>query len=376
MCHFFANPLSVFVSDECQPDGGGVVQPDHLQALRSLPSFKKHIEALVAAGHTDEVRRLLRDDEFLQKTATKHVRERQQWAARLLQSLHLTVASGLVKESYTELYIAALAGGVSNSPKTSPLADGIRRMSPDELIAFIQRIVQATNTPDELVVLEPWPQEPETLVFELRKAENDTRGLLLLAEEKGAPLQSTYTAQSKVLRTTVVAQKVQLSRDSAALTKQDRAFTEIVDLVVKKLAESLACAGPESLLVNEVWLYDSRAPYKDVFLPRPGTALSKTLLRPSDYLDNSCRDGAGGVDASALPAISVLYKLYLEAGALVNVADLWSAFYAVVGENRDAAVDERTGLVLFYRALAELKAMGFVKASRKKADHIAKMKWL
>ncbi len=67
---------------------------------------------------------------------------------------------------------------------------------------------------------------------------------------------------------------------------------------------------------------------------------------------------------------------HCEAGALVNVADLWSAFFSLVGKESGPAADERMALVLFYRGLAELRAMGFVKASRKRTDHIAKVKWL
>ena len=33
------------------------------------------------------------------------------------------------------------------------------------------------------------------------------------------------------------------------------------------------------------------------------------------------------------PATAILYQLYLESGALINVSDLWSAFFAIVGED-------------------------------------------
>ena len=72
---------------------------------------------------------------------------------------------------------------------------------------------------------------------------------------------------------------------------------------------------------------------------------------------------------------AILYHLYLETGSLINVADLWSALYAIVGEEKEDGLDERSALVLFYRALSELRIMGFVKQSRKKADHIAKLAW-
>ncbi len=85
----------------------------------------------------------------------------------------------------------------------------------------------------------------------------------------------------------------------------------------------------------------------------------------------------------SLPPTAVLYHLYLEAGALVNAADLWAAFRAlVVGDEEEEEEEEegeggeREALVGFYRGLAELRMMGFVKGSKKKADHVAKLKWL
>ncbi|KAG5742591.1 hypothetical protein H9Q72_014553, partial [Fusarium xylarioides] len=80
-----------------------------------------------------------------------------------------------------------------------------------------------------------------------------------------------------------------------------------------------------------------------------------------------------GETPATLPATALLYRLYTATGSLINVADLWAAFSALVSEGE---TDERKSLVMFYRALAELRALGFVKASKKKADHIAKMKWL
>jgi origin recognition complex subunit 3 len=70
--------------------------------------------------------------------------------------------------------------------------------------------------------------------------------------------------------------------------------------------------------------------------------------------------------------------MYLETGNLINVADLWTAYHALVekdnGEGSDG--DERKALAEFYRGMAELRALGFLKPSKKKADHVAKVKWL
>jgi origin recognition complex subunit 3 len=67
--------------------------------------------------------------------------------------------------------------------------------------------------------------------------------------------------------------------------------------------------------------------------------------------------------------------MYLETGSLINIFDLWSAFFEMIGGGDEQKVDERDALLLFYRALADLKSLGMVKQSKKKADHLAKVSW-
>lgn len=187
---------------------------------------------------------------------------------------------------------------------------------------------------------------------------------------------------------------MQLSRDETSLSEEDKAFTELVDALVQSLAAEISCQPANAILFHELWMYESISPHKDVFIPRPGAIIERALSKPHDYLACACCSTADG-NAATLPATSILYHLYGEAGALVNVADLWSAFYALVGRGDDEdedpkskpktkstksrgedGFDERTALVLFYQGLAELKAMGFVKPTKKRADHIARLKWL
>lgn len=72
------------------------------------------------------------------------------------------------------------------------------------------------------------------------------------------------------------------------------------------------------------------------------------------------------------PPTALLYQLYLESGPLINTYDLWSAFLAVVGEQHN---DEQTTMAYFFQGLAEMKQMGYIKHSRKKVDHLAKLAW-
>ncbi|OAA63681.1 origin recognition complex subunit [Niveomyces insectorum RCEF 264] len=473
MCYFYANPLSVLVQGEDETIAVYLDNPDYDQAVRQLPSFRRHVEALVAAGEMDAAKTLLLSSAsgalHLRTAVCRKLRHRRRWTTRLVRALHLATTSGIFSgHSFTELYISALADGTGFRKQDSrdhrpdkdtasiatTLLDGIRRMSATELVALARRLAAAVRAGDTDLALAPADDTAgddsddegvddtwRALAPQLSRVADDVEALQRKVEAQhlagnrkmirsGGPpvLRSKYSAQSKVLRTTVVAQKVQLSRDAAALTDDDQAFTVLVDAVVDLLASHLDVepaastaaststpTTPKDLWLQEIWLYDARTPYREVFVPRPGLVFERALSRPHDYLACACcgdddsktkkkqtsRNGKGsGSIRPTLPPTAILYQLYLEAGPLINVADLWAAFQTVVAENdkdkhkKDDDSDEdndddeqdeddeekdtrqRLHLVQFYEALAELKALGFIKATRRKVDHVAKVKWL
>ena len=57
---------------------------------------------------------------------------------------------------------------------------------------------------------------------------------------------------------------------------------------------------------------------------------------------------------------------------------MWNVFQAVIRVEEQEENEERENelLALFYRALAELKYLGMIKNSRKKADGLRKLMWI
>lgn len=377
MCHFYANPLSVLLAGAAQLDRA-ILQPEHLEAIRTLDSFKAEAEAAVEARQLNHAQSLIEEDDYLVAQVLSQDQKRQEYLLRLLRSLHLITATGLSSTAFTDLYIRALSSGIDieKSAGTLPLEDAVKRLGPAEFLSLVDRLLGAVQTGNPELGLSPWGSDADEFVGSLTDLRDEVEGLDERSKSNGTALKSRYSAQSRIMRTTVVAQKVQLSKDSATLSEEDKAFTKAVDALLDLLAQNLHCDPVHNLFLHEVWVFDSKSPYRDVFVPRPGATFGRALSRPHDYLGCACCGEANGGLASTLPATTILYHLYLEAGALINVADLWSAYYALVGDESDVGLDERTALVCFYRALAELRMMGFVKQSKRKADHVAKLKWL
>ncbi|KIE01886.1 origin recognition complex subunit, partial [Metarhizium majus ARSEF 297] len=373
MCHFYANPLSIL----CSSDGDDAPQAEHLEAARNLPSFRHAVEREVEKNTSESLQHaksLLDSNEYLLDQIRRGHSNKQTWAGRYLRSLLIVRAAGAQRGSFSRAHVDGLEGSASMPSEQPSLAAFIRRMNPDELSRVLGDIISIFKEGDAMLRLGPSIDEQDqhvqtTLETKLEELEH----LKAKADEQGTPLRSKYSGQSKIMRTTVIAQKVQLSRDSAALRDEDKIFTEIVDQVTDVLSAYRPDTNATEVLFAECWLYDSKSPSRQVFVPRPRAVFERSLGRPHDYLGCSCCKTDGGGLQATLPSTSILYQLYLETGNLINVADLWSAFHTLVNEKED---DDRKVLVMFYRGLAELRALGFVKSSKKKVDHIAKVKWL
>jgi origin recognition complex subunit 3 len=162
---------------------------------------------------------------------------------------------------------------------------------------------------------------------------------IIQSNDSTTPLRSQHDVRNESLRTTVVAQKVLLSKHKATLTEQDKAYSDLNSRFHDDIEKYFTTAfiDPQDLFLSELFIYDLKSPHTEVFQPRPRFAIERSLSSPFDYLGCDCcgpdraHDGETAL-ASTQPATAILYQLYLESGALINVSDLWSAFNAMVGE--------------------------------------------
>jgi origin recognition complex subunit 3 len=374
MCHFYANPISLLNDDERDPQSLlRLLQPEHLEALRILPSFTKLVERLMEQHDVSLARRLLDDDEALLSEVEKALNFTSHKIRSLLRSMHVISIAVSGPVDRIDLYIKAFRGTLNDSDAVRGVLDSIKKMTPDVLALFINRILEALESGSPELDLEGWVTTERDIFTELTAIQAKVSFITQNSVETAKYVRSQYAISNQSLRTTVVAQKVQLSYEKSTLSKVDLQYTALIDRVLKFFEKYFAVEDPKSLFLNEAWLYDSLSPYSDVFTPRPRFAIEQSLAMPCDYL-RSCKDTG---DALSLenPATAILYQMYLESGSLINVSDIWTAFYSIVGGDDGEGYDERTALMLFYRGLADLRLLGMVKQSKKKVDHLAKSAW-
>ncbi|KAF2846840.1 hypothetical protein T440DRAFT_220379 [Plenodomus tracheiphilus IPT5] len=364
MSHFFASYPTLFLNEGLSFDD---LTSEAFDAVRHLPSFRKYVEFMLESGHVQDAKELLESDEHLFAQVVEHIQAGQ----RALSGLsHATQVLANVREALqispkarlSTLWTRAASGELNGSPLLRETMLLTKKVSSDKLISLLGSLEELVG--DFLPVdLETFKQELENLL-----KNNDTN----------APLRTQHDVRNDSLRTTVVAQKVLLSKHKAALSEQDKAYSDLVGRFHDHLEEYFtnALIDPRTLFLSEILIYDLKSPHTEVFQAKPRFALERALASPHDYLGCECCTGVDG-NVAALsatqPATAIVYQMYLESGTLMNVSDLWSAFNAIAGDGEEES--EPKTMALFQRALAELKYLGLVKPSRKKTDHITKTMW-
>ncbi|KAF2270693.1 hypothetical protein CC78DRAFT_139011 [Lojkania enalia] len=363
MAHFYANCTSIFLKDGISFTHSS---PDAFEAVRNLPSFRRWVEDKLDSLETQEIRKLLDSDRYLFDKISQQLRSSQQ----VLSAINIAVAFlSNVRESLqitpsvplSSLWIRAASGEMVESPLLRETMLSIKKIPSNK---FLHLLSSLRNVQEDHFSLELDTYRTE--LEELVKNSTDS-----------APLRSQHDVRNDSLRTTVVAQKVLLSKHKAALSEQDKAYSELVGRFHDEIQDyfNTTFVDPQELFLSEILIYDPKLPHIEVFQPKPRFAIERALSTPHDYLGCNCcgssgRDGEAALSATQ-PATALLYQLYLESGSLINVSDLWSAFNAIGGDEDS----ESKTMALFQRALAELKYLGLVKPSRKKVDHVAKMMW-
>lgn len=263
------------------------------------------------------VQKLLEDNDMLQETTVAKIEESKNSIAGVLaaidtlsfvQSFSTTKASS----PWSELYIKAMSGELADSIVLRETLILVKKMPSDTLRPVVSELAKSQMAMADIL--------------------NDLNQLMGENELDGTQMRSEHDISHKTLRTTVVAQKVELSKHTSELSKQDKEYSKIVNRAYDTLKDYFKehLINPKDLFLHEVLIYDAKNPYRDVFTPKTRFAIERALSSPHDYLGCNCCDSVENGLSASQPATAILYQLYLESGALINTADLWSAFHTIV----------------------------------------------
>lgn len=279
------------------------------------------MQSLIQEQDYDTVRNLLDDDETLNDLLMQGLKNNQDGIQQLIYAVNTlhriqSTPNYTTNIAWSHLYVRAMSGDVLGSTILEDSLNALKKLPSDAMHDLLDDLVTFASEHD------------------LRSLLKDLDKLINSLNDPKNPLRSQYDVHHETMRTTVVAQKVSLSKNTSNLSAQDTAYTKLVDRIVTELQTHFEnkLINPQDLFLNEILIYDSKSPHRDVFNPRPRHAIERALSSPHDYLGCECCGGAEEGLSSSQPATAILYKLYLESGSIINTADLWSAFWTIVGE--------------------------------------------
>ena len=324
MMHFFNNPLSWLCFD--QPTC--TLQRDQAGLLRSLPSFSKYAELMINSGSKLEAQNLARDPDYLIQSVPRLVSQTQ---ASLLDIQHaleiLSVINDLalkrISLTYSTMYIKAIAGELSESAIIKALLMAVRKLPSDGMLALLTRLKDIPILPSSIL-------------------KSHVAALRAIIKRSSVPLRSSHDERNDLVRTSVVAHKVVLNKSKAKLSDADAAYSELAERIEHTLSTTLVAklVSPRALPFSEAFIYDNKSAVREAFGGAPRAAIERALSRPHDYLACTCCDVHDGALAPSQPATALVYQMYCESGAIINIQDLWMAFRHLVSQEEEESAEK------------------------------------
>ncbi|XP_051633895.1 origin recognition complex subunit 3 isoform X1 [Manacus candei] len=377
--HFYSQPLSVLC---CQlvdlRERVHSLSHDQCENIRRLPSFRRYVEEQESGKQVA----LLTTDNFLKEETQKLLEDLHVYHENyvsVLRCLHVFTSS-LPKyplgKQIRELHCACLENQVWETEEYESSLQLARMLNKSDLVTMLQQCME--------ILLSSSRKEFDKTVEKLKKFLTEFQNLEVAEafQEQDVSISSQKELQKKTdlyhLQKTLL--ELKESRRSKKLTKFEMLRFEVVDYIDSLVRKYLVPADRRTL--HEILYFNTAAVLRGHLNAAPRTALHTALNNPHWYLKNQALKCDGGSISNKAPDICIVYKLHLECGRLINLVDWLEAFSTVVmaGEepNADTASSDQMDDIIharFIRAVSELELLGFIKPSKQKTDHVARLTW-
>ncbi|KAJ8291179.1 hypothetical protein GJAV_G00022300 [Gymnothorax javanicus] len=383
--HFYSRPLSVLCCRESEAFARvQQLSRQEVEKIRQLPSFRRFVEA----QQPQEQVRLLTSHERVKEVCQELLKGLHRYHQNyfpILRCLH-TLTSSLPKyplgKQIRELHVTCLEKNVWETEEYESTLQLLRILAKDELVSVLQSCVE---------LLEPGKTEE---LKEALKGLQDLRDRfqnlnactdIAAAREQTEVREGEHISEDGLQKKTDLfqLQKSLLQKESRR-TKSRSPFEllrnetiEYMDSLVRK-----HLTKPESQPLYEVCYFTSSGALRYHLNATPRTSIQTALTRPHCYLQNEDLRSETGAISSSAPDICIVYKLHLECGRLINLYDWLEAYSTVVSAAEEENFDisekgkvEEIRRACFIRAVSELDFLGFIKSTKQKTDHVARLTW-
>ncbi|XP_064628742.1 origin recognition complex subunit 3-like isoform X2 [Lineus longissimus] len=350
---------------------------EKVEKIRQTPSFMRYVECQPPA----EQIRLLEDDNHLKLLPTfmHNLETYHSYFFPVLECLNILTA-GLPKhplgKQTRELYHMCLQSQIVDREEYKEAMGLLRAMSRDELLDLVQqcteKLLQVVDLPEEL-------QEAVEKMLELASKFDNIEELANMAnpEEDDAEPEPLTALPKKKMSMKDLQQKLQeIKQKKKKLTVYEAVRNEAIDYFELLFRQYLRCY--KQFPLHEAVYYDAANEVKKHMNASPRAAIHTALSNPYFYLQNDVLKQDTSSVTPDLPDICIVYKLHLECGRLINLYDWLQAFIMIVTATEEKASSRKPDKTLqarFIRAVSELQFLGFIKPTKRKTDHVARLTW-
>ncbi|DAA26171.1 TPA: origin recognition complex subunit 3 [Bos taurus] len=375
--HFYSQPLSVLCCN--LPEAKRRIRflsANQCENIRRLPSFRRYVEK----QSSEKQVALLTSDKFLKEETQSllenlHVYHKNYFL--VLRCLH-QFTSSLPKyplgRQIRELYCMCLEKSIWDSEEYASVLQLLRLLAKDELMAMLQNCFKLFQSSSGKELGNTAKRIEEFLAqfqsLDETKEEEDTSQ----SQSKGLQKTDLYHLQKSLL------EMKELRSTSKRQTKFEVLREQVVSFVDSLVREYLL--PPDTQPLHETLYFSSAHTLRQHLNAAPRIALHTALNNPYYYLKNEALRSEEGCIPNVAPDICIAYKLHLECSRLINLVDWSEAFATVVtaAEKMDAnsvTSEERNEIIhaRFIRAVSELELLGFIKPTKQKTDHVARLTW-
>ncbi|XP_059886227.1 origin recognition complex subunit 3 isoform X4 [Delphinus delphis] len=377
--HFYSQPLSVLCCNLPEAKRRiNFLSDNQCENIRRLPSFRRYVEKQASEKQVA----LLTNERFLKEETQSLLENLHVYHTNyflVLRCLH-QFTSSLPKyplgRQIRELYCTCLEKNIRDSEEYASALQLLRMLAKDELMAMLQKCFKVFKSSSEKQLgntakrIEEFLAQFQSLDAEAKEEEEDTSE----SQSKGLQKTDLYHLQKSLL------EMKELRRASKRQTKFEVLREQLVSFIDSLAREYLLL--PETQPLHEVLYFSAAHTLRQHLNAAPRIALHTALNNPYYYLKNEALRSEEGCIPNVAPDICIAYKLHLECSRLINLVDWSEAFATVVtaAEKMDAnsvTSEERNEIIhaRFIRAVSELELLGFIKPTKQKTDHVARLTW-
>ncbi|KAM9777303.1 origin recognition complex subunit 3 [Neosynchiropus ocellatus] len=380
--HFHSEPLSVLC---CKKKEALLnmkqLDSDQLERIRQLPSFVRFLETQDA----EEQDNLLKNDAHLKEVASKMIKSLQKYHKNyypVLRVLH-TLTSALPRyplgKQIRELHLICLEKNVWENEDYLSAIKLLKMLAKEELTTLLQGCAEILRSSQS--------KRMKRGLAQLEELINKFKELDATVTDAPQDADEVFTSPIKNLQKKTdlfQLKKALLEMNESRRSKKQTPFetlrndtVEFIDSLVKT-----HLSPPESQTLFEVCYYTSSASIRRHLNATPRISIQAALTSPYYYLQNERLKAEDGSVSNSAPDICIAYKLHLECGRLINLYDWLEAYATVVSaaegvdpESESFGKVDEVKHARFIRAVSELEFLGFIKSTKVKTDHVARLTW-